>query len=840
MLTLTLAVLVISVSALDAEDSAGVLSPRNLESPFCYVAGGVRSWPTLCRELEPNDQLTLAARRGEQVLAEGRELRFSGLHVAVSQTGILRIEASVDVALVFELEVFVHRHGKRLASQTLTVRRAPPNRRLSYISDLVDDLIRIHWNDKTQRFRPVTKAGFDQYFRRLQAQGIARLVVWQSPFPLIADSANYPEEDWRRFERQARAILDSPELDAGMRTTPRLKNYQWLRLLMKLRLGSGFDRLFTQSAADHGVSLSASFRPFEAALTKYYEVPAFDRDGAYLWGFLPLASPAVNYHPDQVGFAHYREILRRMGKEDRAELRTIEIGGVSGATAIAERFVQGRTDLVLLASHFPPLDDESFVLVRQPDASFQLRPYAAIQEKAELCRHRVEGVEFRVDESGRLVLEGIRLPRPYRYLLVTSASEVGDALELPAELDVTLRSHAGNRLDRVNVYCSLSAADRAARLTRVAGIPADGSYHTGFQAIEKSVDFFRQSKRSTWRLGDGSLVIDLGADWSVEMVDFNRSAAREYAVRQLRTILAHDAFDEIFINTRSHTQLAASTVDGEDGVRPMSHYRLHGKNYFHYGIDRAYAPISLAEQPGLRSLADDVQSVERITTWQRGEWQGACQSSDSEYAWRYQRNVAVAHGIRELLEDLQREFPGVRIRAVIPQSENVIEAVQAGLATMRKRDGSVYGSEYYRHVWGSLNYIPAIGEGMAMIDLSSLSVEPTFLGIRYLPDQGPLELFVDRYVDDLADNRGSRFRGPRSFVYEAQATLLATDRSAARKRREEIICYLLSRKEDVREVLLYEAADWTYNLPLSDPDVYGHAFLDECRERAENPSERKQ
>jgi hypothetical protein len=672
MLTLTLVVFSISVSALGAEDSAGVLSPRNVESPFCYVAGSSRGWPIFCGELEPSDRLALTARQGERVLAEGRELRFSGLHVAVSQAGILQIEAPADVTLAFELDVLVYRDGKLPDRQALTVRRAPPNRRLSYISDLVDDLIRIHWDNEAQRFLPVKKDGFDQYFRRLQAQGVTRLVVWQSPFPLITDTANYREEDWRRFELQAQAILDSQELGAGMRTTPRLKNYEWLRLLMKLRLG------------------------------------------------------------------------------------------------------------------------------------------------------------FRVDESGRLVLEGIRLPRPYRYLLVTSASEVGGAVELPAELDVVLRSRAGNRLDRVNVYCSLSAADRAARLTRVAGIPADGSYHTGFQAIEKSVDFFRRTKASSWRLGEGSLVIDMGADWSVEMVDFNRSAAREYAVRQLRTILAHDAFDEIFINTRSHTQLAASTVDGVDGVRPMSQYRLHGKNYFHYGIDRAYAPISLAEEPGLRLLADDTQAVERITTWQRGEWQGACQSPDSDYAWRYQRNLAVAQGVRELLEDLEREFPGVRIRAVVPQSENVIETVQAKLATMRKTDGSVYGSDYYRHVWGSLNYIPAIGEGMAMIDLSGLSVEPTFLGIRYLPDQGPLELFVDRYVDDLADNRGSRFQGPRSFIYEAQATLRAADRSAARKRREEIICYLLGREEDVGEVLLYEAADWTYNLPLSDPDVYRHSFLDEC------------
>ncbi len=825
--TFTSILLLISFSAADAEDSAEILSPRNVETPFCYVAGSPRTWPVFSGKLGPQEQLVLTARQGERVLAEGQELRFSGLHVTLSRIGILRVQAPADATIAFELEIAFHRKGEVIDQQVLSVRRAPPNHPISYISDLVDDLIRIFWDNEDRRFLPVKKDGFDQYFRRLQAQGITRLVVWQSPFPLITEPTNFNNEDWRRFELQARAILDSEDLTAGMRTNSRLKNFQWLRLLMMHRLRHDFGRIFTQSAADHGIKLTASFRPFEAALTKYYEVPAFDSDGACLWGFLPLASPVVNYHPAQVGFAHYREILRRMGKEDLADLDTIEIRGVRNASEIARRFAEGKVDLVLLASHFPPLDDTSFVLVRGPDGTFKLQRYESIRGKAESRRQRVDGVRFRVGESDRLVIEGTGLQEARRYLILTSASEFGENVEMPVELDVTLRARAGNRLGRANVYCSLAAATNEARLTRVAGIPADGTYRTEFQAIENGIDFFRRNGERTWQLGDGDLVIDMGADWSVEMVDFNRATAREYVVRQLRTVLAHDAYDEIFVNTRSHTQLAGSTADGVDGVRPMTHYRLHGKNYYHYGIDRAYAPISLAEDPVLRSLADDAKSVEGITTWQRGEWQGSCQSPDSEYAWRYRRNRAVAQGVRALLEDLEREFPGTRIRAVVPQSESVIEAVQADLATMRKPDGSVYGSEYYRHIWGSLNYIPAIGEGMAMVDLSGLSVEPTFLGIRYLPDQGPLDVFVNQYIDDLANNRGSRFRGPRSFIYEAQYTLRAADRSAARKRREEIIRYLLSRKDDIGEVLLYEAADWTYYLPLSDPDVHGHLLSHE-------------
>ena len=84
-----------------------------------------------------------------------------------------------------------------------------------------------------------------------------------------------------------------------------------------------------------------------------------------------------------------------------------------------------------------------------------------------------------------------------------------------------------------------------------------------------------------------------------------------------------------------------------------------------------------------------------------------------------------------------------------------------------------------------------------------------------------------------ASNRGSSFQGPRSYFYEAQFTLRAKDRAAARREREEVICHLLAQKQDINEVILYEAADWTYYLPLSDPEICGHGFLDRCPKPAE-------
>ena len=89
---------------------------------------------------------------------------------------------------------------------------------------------------------------------------------------------------------------------------------------LRVRLQRDLAALISTSAEEHGIRLTASFRPFETALTKYYEIPTFDQQGEYLWGFLPLATPVVNYHPEHTGFAHFRTILREMGHEDRGRI----------------------------------------------------------------------------------------------------------------------------------------------------------------------------------------------------------------------------------------------------------------------------------------------------------------------------------------------------------------------------------------------------------------------------------------------------------------------------------------------------------------------------------------
>jgi hypothetical protein len=513
-----------------------------------------------------------------------------------------------------------------------------------------------------------------------------------------------------------------------------------------------------------------------------------------------------------------------MGRADAGRLHAIEIQGVANAEAFVRRFEAQHDNLRLVASPFPPLQRDSFVLVRRDDARFRLRPFHEIQTKAEARGRELRNVKMEHDGHGKVRIRGIEMPEDCRYLVLSNPSGAEESLDAPAELPATLWSQAGNALGRTNVYWVAPADDADGNKTRVGGITADGDQWANFSAVEASA---RRSHSGPPRrsLQHEQLVIDLGDPWSVEMVDFNQPAARRYVVDELRSILSHPPFDEIFINTRSHTSLAATVADGKDGVKPLDHYRAAKQPYVHLGIDRAFAPRGAAHDPKLQSLARDAAGVERLTMWQPGEWDETCQSADSPFVWRYARNRGVSDGVRLLLEDLEQAFPQTRIRAVIPEGAVAEENVKAALEKMPKPGGGFYGREYYRHIWASINHIPAIGEGMTMLDLRGLRVEPVFAGIRFLPDRAPFDLYVREAIADMKDNRGSSFRGPRSFFYEGHETLRATDAAGARQGREERIRHLLGQRGEINEIILYEAAAWV-KMPLNDPDLCGHGFLD--------------
>jgi hypothetical protein len=795
------------------------LSPYATQAPFPYLLGDSREWPILERALPKGARFTLTARAGDTVLATGERLRFRGLRVTVTRAGRLRVKAEKDsTAGAFRLELTLAAPGTAAEAQALEVRPAPPDRPISYYADFCDDLIRTFMDTDTGRFSPLTRNGIDQYFRRVQAHGTRRLIVWLSPFPYIADRANYAAGDWERHEQQARAILDSGELTAALNARKGQKTWEWMRYLMAARLNPDFGRWLGQSAADHGIALTMSYRPFEAALTKYYEIPAFDQDGTYLWGFLPLASPTTNYHPDQVGWRHYREVLREIGQADAATLTTIELPGVTDPA----RFV-GQPGLQITLAPLPPVADDAFVLVRDAAGQFRLRPFATLREAADSKLPRLESFQVEAAADG-LRLSGLQVPPQCRYLIL-SWTGTGEGPDLSALSPVILRAKAGNRLGRETSYWVLGGPTDP---TRLAAITADGEYRVEFQASEFSQRTVAKGpERLT--LAGRQLVIDLGEPATVELIDFNQPLARQNAVREIATVLALPGFEGIFVNTRSHTDLPLSMAFGTRGQLPAGQYWGNDWGMLnHLGLDKAYLPRSAASLDLVRELVRQPEGIERITTWQPGEWTGPCQTPEGPPG-RYARNRGTADGMRRLLEDLEQAFPRQRIRVVIPLGEAAVRRVEAGLDAMPQPNGTPYGHDYYRFLWAGNNHSPAAGEGLAMVDLRGLSVEPAFLGSGGSePDRGPFELYVREGLTDLADQRGAPFRGPRSYFYEAQATLRATDLAAARRAREEVICHLLAQRQDIGEVILYEAADWLYFMPLADADLCGHGFLDRC------------
>lgn len=814
------------------------LSERNREAPFCYLRHGTRSWPILLRPLKKDEKITLSARREDEVLGDGETLKLGDVTIAISEEGKLVVNAGSEkletAPLVIELDVTLRRDDAVVQTQRLRVRPAPPPRPLTYIADLVDDLIRIFGQPEAGRFKPLSKDGFDQYFRRMQAHGMTRLIVWHSPFPYFTRPEDHDPKDWERYERQSRAILECDELSQSLEKTRSLPSWLWLRFLMAMRLNPEAGPMFVRSAAEHGIALTASFRPFEPALTKYYDVPVFDADGIHLGGFLPLATPIVSYAPDQVGFGHYRVVLDRMGQRDMGLLSSLELPGLKEDVVadLLKRF--GPTGgFELRASRFAPIDPDSFVLVRQPNGLYRLQPFREIRAQAEARRESLPGIRLERVDATTARLVGVDVPKNSRFLILTHTAAPADkpAIELDKEFPVQLRAKAGNRLNRETIYWTLDEATPAGRNTCIAGITSNGEFRSLFDACTSSINALLSHPQRI-PLPGNAIVIDRGDPWSVELLDFQQPAARRMAFTQLKTLFAmsppRGGYDEIFISTRSHVDLAPTIADGEDGQKPLAHYYRTKRQYLHHlGLDKAYAPRSLVDAPRVRDAARTPESVERLTTWQDGEWRDSCQSPDSPFVWRQARNAAVGNGVTQLLRDLERDFPDVRIRAIVPPRESAIDRIQKALDAMPAPGGGAYGRDYYRRLWCSNNHSPATGEGMAMVDLRGTRVEPVFLGSgAYQTDRAPFEMFVREQIADLAENRGSTHRNPRSYFYEGQFTLRTSDPADGRKQREAIIRHLLSHKEDIGEVLLYEAADWLYFLPLSDPDLCGHGFLD--------------
>lgn len=756
------------------------LTQRNTEVPFCYVRGGMRSWPILRQPLPKEVTVRLSAIRDGDVLAKDGSgvLDFEGFRVLMTQEEKLQITSgSKGDHAAFDLAVQIFHENTLVQEQIVQVRPAPATRPVTYYADFGDDLINIFgagWgrtppllhHQLREGGAPVgnapirtgegliqyDKAGFDQYFRRLQCQGVAREIFWLFPFPLITDASVYDGGDWEEFVQQARAIIRSPELNAIVEKAQAHSPWGWLRDLMVFRLDKTLHKALSDSAIAHGITLAMSYRPFEQGASKYYQIPVFDFQGNFLRYYQPLSSPIVNAHPEDVGFAHYRELLARMGRGDDGQPTEIELPALENAESFVRRFRNQRDNLRILASRFPPIQSDSFVLVRQPAGGYELTAFRNIQAKAESRRLRVNGFKL-VNEGEDIRITGLRIPADSAFILIDSPT--GDSpLVLSSQKAVRLRNKRGVELGRNASYFSFPETSNERKNTRVAGITHDGGFNTTFFSTEASAKYVSNTSHAL-RLDQAVLVIHRGEKFSSEMVDFNMPRSRATAIHEIQGVLKHPAFREIYINTRSHTQLAADSRDGADGVQLWSYYVSPKQPSVHLGLDLAYAPQTSSRDINLRKL-----SMTDIANFRKGEWSGHCQSAECTYSWRLTRNRNVAAGIRSFLLDLRQAFPMMRIQVVVPEREAVARAVAEFQKTLP--------ADSVGYTAGRYNYLPNIGEGMALLDLTGTDAAPALLGVGAFVSPPILDRYLDAALKDLSGNHGSSFRGGRSIMYEGQ------------------------------------------------------------------------
>jgi hypothetical protein len=815
------------------------LASRNEEVPFPYLLEGTRSWPILRNAAPGECQFIFTAKAHNKVLGTGNILNFDAITVSIDNNQRLVIVAKEQtVPLSFSLEVELKLRDGTSEQQTLSIVPAPRKRPLSYIADFGDDLISIFNTpfgspDDNNGWAPVTKDAFDQYFRRCQLQGIDRLIMWMSSMPYITDSANYAREDWSRYKAQVTAMVESPIFNYHINQRRKLQQHlpwDWVRQLNIYRLMRDFGSILSQSAVDHGIKLTASFRPFETALTKYYELPVFDEKGNYLWGFLPMATPVINYKTSQTAFAHYRTILAKMGESKKGKIGRISIAGVTNPKEFLRRFRLSGDNIRITASNYPPLRSSSLVLRRKDGTGFELEKFVDFAALANDKLKPLKNYKISVNKD-TVHIYNIDIPTDVRYLILSNPANANEGLDFPSLEPVKLFAQAGNAIGRENVYWVLDSEDSLSNQTRVPGIPVPNVEDIGteFNTTEDGYKHISKEGNARIQLKNCSLVIDLGAPYSVEMLDLNQPAMRENVIKEMKTMLDLPAFDELFVNTRSHVSLSAYQADGREGIKPLVYYREKQRGYQHLGIDRAYAPLIIGDDSTLQKWARDPKLVERITTWQPGEWDGYCQRENSPYRWRYARNKAVANGIRLLLQDFEAAFPDIRTRVLIPLNDSSSGNVISRIEELAQSEVTSNKIRNKGRIWSTINYIHSIGEGMAMLDLMGLKTEPVFFGVRDIPDTSHFNIYFEESLRYFSSNRGLTFRGPRSFFFEAQYTLglKGKEYDVARKGREKLICKLLSYKEEVNEVILYEACDWLYKFPFNDLDLTGNYFIEQ-------------
>jgi hypothetical protein len=108
------------------EQSEQEFLSRLAEVPFCYLAGGQRSWQILRHPLSNGDRVSLSARVGDDVV-HGSDISITGVNVSVTQDGKLLVDARNQCTRPeFELNVNLQLSSGKSITQSFGVRAAPP------------------------------------------------------------------------------------------------------------------------------------------------------------------------------------------------------------------------------------------------------------------------------------------------------------------------------------------------------------------------------------------------------------------------------------------------------------------------------------------------------------------------------------------------------------------------------------------------------------------------------------------------------------------------------------------------------------------------------------------
>ena len=116
------------------------LAGRNTETPFAYRAAGERSWPITLGPPDTKAALELQLRQEEQIVERGTQIRVGNVSATLTPTLQLRVVAGARSTAKFSLPVRLV-SGHRVETHGLRFQPAPVDPRISYIPDLVDDLI---------------------------------------------------------------------------------------------------------------------------------------------------------------------------------------------------------------------------------------------------------------------------------------------------------------------------------------------------------------------------------------------------------------------------------------------------------------------------------------------------------------------------------------------------------------------------------------------------------------------------------------------------------------------------------------------------------------------------